>query len=84
MEVGALHQVAQSFGFKRRKARVTYLPAVGQQTATLDEQKNVAMCHYRHVCNRYFKSNLRVGLKVTIIDGLDQLLSDFDDFLLPG
>lgn len=42
------------------------------------------MCRYRHVHNRYFKSNLRVGLKVAIIDGLDQLLGDFDDFLLPG
>lgn len=26
----------------------------------------------------------RVGLKVTVVDGLDQLLGDFNDLLLPG
>lgn len=36
VEVGALHQVAKGFRFKRRKARVTYLAAVEKQTGTLD------------------------------------------------
>lgn len=26
--------------------------------------------------------NLRIGVKVSVVDGLDQLLSDFDDLLL--
>lgn len=29
-------------------------------------------------------TNSRVGLKVTIVDCLDQLLGDFNDLLLPG
>lgn len=33
---------------------------------------------------RYFKSNSRIGLKVAVVDGLDQLLGDFDDLLLSG
>lgn len=28
--------------------------------------------------------NLRIGLKVSIVDGLNQLLSDFDNFLFAG
>lgn len=29
-------------------------------------------------------TNSRVGLKITVVDGLDQLFGDFDDLLLPG
>lgn len=36
------------------------------------------------VCQRFevISTNSRVGLKVAVVDGLDQLLSDFNDLLL--
>lgn len=38
------------------------------------------------VCQRFevISTNSRVGLKVAVVDGLDQLLSDFNDLLLPS
>lgn len=80
MEVGALHQVAQSFRLERRQAGVTYFPTTGQQAATSDEEMKLDTVH----CGRCLKSNSRVGLKVAVVDGLDQLLGDFDDLLLAG
>lgn len=48
----------------------------------MDRCEDVAL----QVCQRFevISTNSRVGLKVAVVDGLDQLLSDFNDLLLPS
>ena len=71
----SFHKVAQGFRLKGSEPRVTDLPtktkiALSKHSGDLNTQ-----------AKKGEKSNLRISLKVSIVDRLDKLLGDFDYFL---
>lgn len=79
MEVVSFYKVAKGFRLKGGETRITNL------TVRDNKASGIQMRHYWEftvqVC---FGGNLRVGLKVSVVDGLNQLLGNFDNFLFAG
>lgn len=78
VEVVSFHQISQCLRLKGSQTGITNLPVAEK---TEEWAKNL---HTRQVmipARPGEKNDLRVGLKVSIVDWLNQLLSDFDNFL---
>ena len=85
MEVMSFHQVAQGLRLKGSETRITNLPVKPKKNKKNRESaKKVSESFWDVTVQMQRGRNLRIGLKVSIIDRLNQLLSDFDNFLLAG
>lgn len=83
MEIHPLHQVSQRFWLKRSQSRIADLPKDQKKKHDGNETNQQNLIPNQHPQARLRQeTDLRVRLKVPVIDGLDQLLSDLDNFLL--
>lgn len=85
MEVHPFNQVAQGFGLKRGQAWVADFPG-GQTQVRRGPSEPAPSVHPPPTPQPQDgprSPDSRIGLKVTVVDGLDELLRDLDDLLLP-
>lgn len=76
VKVEALDQVPQGLGLKRRHRRVAHFTAAPKESQTFTA--GVFYCQ-----SSKWRRDVRVALEVSVADGLDELLSHFNDVLFP-
>lgn len=86
VEVCPLHQVAQGLRLKGCEARITDLSEIVRKHVPSTQMFVYVVITGRNLSDisgvgELNQLNWRVGLKVSIVDGLNQLLCDFNDLL---
>lgn len=81
VEVHSLHQVPQSLGFKGGESRIANPPERTNKRSRGGEAACVRRRRDESAAEAWRASDSRVGIKVSVVDGLDQLLRYLDDLL---
>lgn len=74
----SFHQIAQGLWLKGCQTGITNLPVAWKKTDSANEAYRVTV-EWMFLKDR--RRNLRIGLKVAVVDRFNQLLCDFDNFL---
>lgn len=81
MEVMSFHQITQGLRLKGRQTRITNLPVVYKKGVRHQKMEEAADYERSNITVHMQNVNLRIGFKVSIIYRLNQLFSNFYNFL---